>query len=188
MVTARELRAGQCLRLGGDLFRVLGVRVHAPTAQQGGVVHATVRNVFTGHETDLRWSSGERLEAAPVEHRDLQYLYADRSDVVLMNPETFEQYTFPRLHVEHALPYLKDGARVRGWLYEGQVIDLELPVQVAMTVVASGAGVHDGHGSGTMKEATLENGLTILVPQFVQRGDVIEVEVATGSYLERVRR
>jgi elongation factor P len=187
MLVARELREGQTLRIGGDLYRIIAVKVHSATAQMGGVVHATARNLRTGHVSDLRWPVDQRLEDVPLERAELQFLYADRDEVVLMHPESYEQYTLPRDALGRYLPFLKEGALVRAWLHEGQPVDLDLPRSVPLVVASCGAGIR-ASGENTMKEATLENGMTVLVPQFIQPGDTVLVDVETGEYLERVRR
>ncbi|HZU05596.1 MAG TPA: elongation factor P [Chloroflexota bacterium] len=187
MVIARDLRAGQTLRIGADLYRILSVTMQSATAQLGGVVRATARNLRTGHVTELRWTPDERLDDVPLEHAELQFLYADPDEIVLMHPETYEQFSLPRAALERYLPFLKEGALVRTWLYDGQPVDLDLPKTVPLVVASCGAGLR-GAGENTMKEATLENGIVILVPQFIQPGDTVLVDVETREYLERVRR
>jgi elongation factor P len=187
MLTARELREGLIIRRNGDLYRVTSVTLHSATAQQGGVVRASVRNLRTGHVTEARWAPDERVDDVPQEAAELQFLYADTDEVVLMHPETFEQFSLPRAALERYLPFLKEGSMVRAWLCEGRPVDLDLPKQVPLVVTSCGAGLR-GRQENTMKEATLENGMVILVPQFIQPGDTVLVNVETGEYQERVRR
>lgn len=187
MLTARELREGYILRLGDDLYRVVSVTHHSGTAQLGGIARATVRNLRTGHTSELRWSLDERLEDVPQESAELQFLYADQDEVVLMHPETYEQFSLPRAAIERYLPFLKEGTLVKAWLCEGQPVDLDMPKQVSLVVTSCGAGIR-GRSENTMKEATLENGMVVLVPQFIQPGDTVLVDTQTGEYLERVRR
>jgi elongation factor P len=104
-----------------------------------------------------------------------------------MHPDTFEQYVVPRAALERYLPFLKEGAAVHAWLAEERVVDLDLPKQVALTVASCGAGLR-GRAEHTLKEAVLENGLTVMVPQFIEPGDVVLIEVETGEYVERLQR
>ncbi len=187
MLVAREVREGQVLRLDGELYRVISVTVHSGAAQLSGAVRGTVRNLRTGTITEMRWPLDTRLEDVPLERVELQFLYADPEEVVLMHPETFEQFTVPRSTLERYLPYLKEGASVYAWLYEGQPVDLDMPKQVPLAVASCGAGIR-GRAEHTMKEAVLENGMTVMVPQFIQPGDIILVDVETGEYVERLRR
>jgi elongation factor P len=187
MLVARDVREGQVLRLDGDLYRVVSVTVHSGTAQLSGAVRATVRNLRTGTVTELRWPLDTRLEDVPLERVELQFLYADPEEIVLMHPETFEQFTVPRAALERYLPFLKEGASVQAWLYEGRPVDLDMPKQVPLVVASCGAGIR-GRAEHTMKEAVLENGMTVMVPQFIQPGDTILVDVETGEYIERLWR
>lgn len=187
MRTAREVREGQALRIDGELCKVVSLTGHAGTAKLAGVVRAMVRNLRTGHVTELRWTPDERLDDVTLERTELQFLYADPDEVVLMHPQSYEQFSVPRPALERFVPFLKEGALVRAWLYDGQPVDLDLPKTVPLAVASCGAGIH-GRGESTMKEATLENGMVILVPQFIQPGDSVVVDVETREYLERVRR
>lgn len=187
MLAARELREGHTLRLNGDLYRVLSVTVHSGAAQLGGAVRATLRNLRTGQVTEFRWHPDDRLEDVPLERVELQFLYASQDEVVLMHPETYEQYSLPRAALERYMPFLKEGAMVYAWLYDGQPVDLDMPRQVPLVVASCGAGIR-GRAEHTMKEATLENGMVVLVPQFIQPGDTVLIDVETGEYRERVRR
>lgn len=186
MITARELREGQAVRIGDELFKVLSVSVHSATGQQSGLVKATVRKMSTGHVSELRWAPDDRVEDVELERVGMQFLYADEDEVVFMHPETFEQVSLARKALERYLPFLKEGSTVYVQFSEGRAVDLDLPKTVALTVTVCGPGIR-GRSENTMKEATLENGITIMVPQFIQPGDTVLVDVETGEYLERIR-
>ena len=187
MITAREVRDGQALRLDGELYKVVSVTHHAGTGQLHGVVRAMVRHLATGRVTEVRWDPDDRVEDIPLDREAMQFLYADEEEVVFMHPETFDQVSLPRSAIERYLPFLKEGATVHLEFFEGRPVDLSLPRTVALQVASCGKGIR-GQAENTMKEAVLENGMTILVPQFIEEGDVVIVDVETGKYLDRQRR
>jgi elongation factor P len=186
MIVAREIREGQALRVGGELYKVIAVTHHSATGQQSGLVKATVRKMSTGHVSEMRWAPDDRVEDVELQRVGMQYLYADEDEVVFMHPETFDQVSLPRRALERYLPFLKEGTTVHVQFSEGVPVDLDLPKTVVLTVSSCGAGIR-GRSENTMKEAILENGMTILVPQFIQPGDAVLVDIQTGEYLERVR-
>ncbi len=186
MIAARDIREGQALRVGGDLYKVLAVTVHSATGQQSGLVKATVRKMSTGHVSEMRWAPDDRVEDVELQRVGMQFLYADEDEVVFMHPETFDQVSLPRAALERYIPFLKEGITVYVQFSEGVPVDLDLPKTVVLTVSSCGPGIR-GRSENTMKEALLENGMTILVPQFIQPGDAVLVDVQTGEYLERVR-
>lgn len=187
MRTAREIREGQALLIGGELYKVLSLTQHSGTAQLSGVVKASVRHLKSGRVSEMRWSLDQRLDDVTLERVEMQFLYADEDEVVFMHPETYDQVSLPRSALERFLPFMKEGSTVRVEFYEGQPVDLDLPKAVPLVVESCGPGLR-GQQENTMKEATLENGMTILVPQFIEPGDTVLVEVETGKYLDRVKK
>ena len=113
----------------------------------------------------------------------MQYLYADGGGYTFMNPETYDQVSIPRAVFGPAAPYLKENETLEIEFHQGRPISVKFPPVVELKVVSAGVGVK---GSGTMKEASLENGMPLLVPPFIQEGDLVRVEVETGRYLDRV--
>lgn len=187
MITAREVRDGQALRLNGELYKVVSATHHAGTGQLQGVVRAMVRHLATGRVTEVRWDPDDRVEDVALDRQPMQFLYADEQEVVFMHPETFDQVSLPRSAIERYLPFLKEGATVHLDFFEGRPVDVSLPRTVTLQVTSCGRGIR-GQAENTMKEAVLENGMTILVPQFIEEGDVILVDVETGKYVDRQRR
>lgn len=187
MKPAHDLKEGDVLRIGGDLYKVVGVSRHAGKAQFSGMIKATVRHVGTGKVSELRWDPEEKVEDVQVERVEMEYLYQDRDEVVFMNPETYDQVALPKAAVDPYLPFMKEGSRVRVELCDGAPIGLDFPRTVELRVESTGAGVR-GQMDNTWKEATLENGMTIMVPQFIQPGDVVIVDTHTGEYVDRAKK
>ncbi len=187
MRVAQELREGQAILVNGELYKVLAVAVHSGTGQFSGTVRATLRHLQTGREREMRWAWDERVEDVVLERVKMQYLYSDQEDVVFMHPESYEQVSLPRPALDKVLPFLKEGDAIQVECHEGKPVALDMPKSVTITVASCGSGIR-GQGENTMKEATLENGMVILVPQFIQSGDTVHVEVETHKYLDRVRK
>lgn len=187
MRAAQELREGQAILVNGELYKILSVILHSGTAQFSGTVRATLRHLRTGREREMRWAWDDRVQDVTLERVKMQFLYSDKDEAVFMHPETYEQVSLLRPALEKALPFLKEGDTIQIECHEGKPVAVDLPKAIPVVVAACGSGIR-GQGENTMKEATLENGLTILVPQFIQAGDTVLVEVETGKYLDRMRK
>lgn len=140
-----------------------------------------VQNLLTGAVLERTWKSGEKLDPADVEDRELQYIYPDGSDFVFMDPHTGEQCTVAGDRVGDDSRWLADGMTVSVTLFNGQPIGISLPISVTLQVVSSGIGKQT-------KPATLSTGAIVEVPLFVNDGDWVKIGTQTGSYIERVNR
>ncbi|WP_447975432.1 elongation factor P [Nitrospira sp. Kam-Ns4a] len=187
MRPAQDLREGHAILLNGELYRVLSVTLHSGTGQFAGSVRATLRHLRTGREREQRWAMDDRVEDVALERVKMQFLYSDQDEVVFMHPETFDQVSLSRAALEKVLPFLKEGDSIQVECYEGKPVSVDMPRAVEVTVASCGTGIR-GQGENTMKDATLDNGMVILVPQFIQPGDRILVEVETCKYLDRMRK
>ncbi|GIX49330.1 MAG: hypothetical protein KatS3mg131_3541 [Candidatus Tectimicrobiota bacterium] len=135
----------------------------------------------------MRWSPDERVTDVLLERVKMQLLYVDRDEVVFMHPETYEQVSLPRAALEKALPFLKEGDEVQVECYEGKPLAVDLPKALPVTVTVCGAGIRS-QGEKHHERGNPGNGMVILVPQFIEPGDTVLVEVETGKYLDRVRK
>lgn len=187
MIEAKALRAGTVIRLEGELHTVVSAEYHTGTGKFASTVFATARNLRTGHHRELRLRTDEKLEDVELERREMEYLYSDGSAFYFMNPETFEQIEVPRAAIGAAEKYLLPNMRVPVEFYEGRVVNVVFPSAVELKVVTAPAPLRDAEGN-TYKTVVLENGMEVLAPQFIKEGDTVRIEVASGKYLERVRR
>ncbi len=187
MVEASELKPGMVVMLEGELHSVASAGYHAGGGQQGSAVFARVKGVKTGHIRELRLHPGDRLEEVALDHKEMEYLYTDGVAFYFMDPGTFEQISLPSETMGAYESFLQPNMRIPVALYEGEPVTITFPHAVELSVVSAPPGVHE-HATSTFKTATLENGMEILVPQFIKEGDTVRIEVASGKYLERVRR
>jgi elongation factor P len=174
------------LELDGTLFQVLDFQ-HVKPGKGGAFVRTKLRNVKTGAVVDRTLNAGVDVPLAIVERREMQYLYRDGESFVFMDTETYEQHHVPAQVVGDAAGYLTEGATAVVPMHEGTAIGVELPTSVVLRVVQTEPGLRGDRVSGAMKPATLETGLVVQVPLFVEPGDQVKVDTRTGEYLTRVK-
>lgn len=187
MIEASELRAGTAVKLNGEIYSVVSAEYHAGGGQFGGMVFVKVKGLRTKHVKELRFHPDDKLEDVELEHKEMEYLYADGAEFYFMNPDTFEQISLPKEAIGPYERFLQPNMRVPVELFEGTPIRLVFPEAVELKVVSAPPGLRE-HETATYKSVVLENGLEVLAPQFIKEGDIVKIEVATGKYLERVRR
>jgi len=183
-VSTNDLKNGMTLQLGGELWTVLDFLHHKPGKGQA-VVRTKLRSVKTGNVLDRTFRADEKVGLAIVEKRDMQYLYRDGDSFVFMDTSTYEQTSVPEQVAAGAAKYLSEGASAVVAVYEGNAISVELPAAVVLRVAKTDPGVKGDRVSGAMKPATLETGITVQVPLFVEQGDRVKVDTRTGEYLTR---
>ncbi len=185
MVTAGELRKGLTLNLDGELVRVLDYQ-HVKQGRGSAFVRLSMRNLRTGAITERTFQAGTKFETARLERRRVQYLYGDGDSYTFMDTETFEQPVLNARLLGDAVKYLKEGMTIDLLQYGDEPIDVEIPTSVEMRVDQTDPGFRGDTATGGSKPATLETGLTVQVPLFVNTGDVIKVDTRTSAYIERV--
>lgn len=188
MLIAAELKHGACIRLEGELYKVLEVEHKSGTAQFAGFIHAKLRKLSTGAELDRKFHQNDKLDDIELENRQMEYLYDTADEYCFMDPKTYEQVSLPKpLLGKFAEKFLKEGMQLPIQLYEGIPVSVILPETVEVKVTSTAAGIR-GESDATYKSAILENGMEILVPQFIKVGDMVKVNVHTGKYAERVTK
>jgi elongation factor P len=150
-----------------------------------GVEHVKLRVLATGAVLERRFRPDERLESVEVERQKLSYLYQDGDFHVFMNPESYEQVPIHSTQLGNRVRFLREEMEVTGLFVDGSPLALQFPEHVDLKVVTAPPPLHDQETS-TSKSVTLENGMEILVPQFIRQGDRVRVSVETGKYLVRV--
>jgi len=186
MVIASQLRPGMILKMGEDIFKVLESTYHLGQGKMPGSVHARGRHVVKGTLKEFRFRPEERLEDTQLQRQDMEFLYSDADSVTFMNPETYEQVSIPQEAIGSATKFLQAEMKVPVEFYQGQPVSIVFPPIVEAKVSVTAQPVHQQQDN-TYKSATLENGLEIMVPQFIKPGETVRVEVATEKYVDRVR-
>ncbi|HMS50576.1 MAG TPA: elongation factor P [Candidatus Saccharibacteria bacterium] len=181
-----DLRKGQIFQLDGVPYRVVeyGQKV---MGRGGSIVNVKIKSLIDGKVLDKTFKGNDSIEPADVTNQNVQYLYADGTLFHFMDEETYEQFEIPETIIGDQAGYLKEGDKVQVQLFNGRVINVELPKNVPLLVTYAEDVVKGDTTSSVMKEATLETGIRVKVPAFIKTGDVISVDTATGEYRERVK-
>ncbi len=185
MIDVNELRKGVTFTMGGELYRVLEYEHHKP-GRGKAYIRTKLRNINSGATVKHTFISGDKVEDVYVERRGVQYLYNDGDLYHFMDTQTYEQLAAPVSVLGEGAKYLKEGTELVVSVYEGRVIDVDLPTKVDLEVVESEVAVAGDRATGAMKTVTTETELEVEVPLFVEVGDVIRVDTRTGEYVTRV--
>jgi elongation factor P len=185
VVQSQDLRPGMTVEIDGNLFVVLEYN-HIKMGRGGAVIRAKFKNIRTGATIETTFKSGEKVNTAHIERKQMQFLYSDADAAHFMDQTDFNQVAIDRKLVGDNLPYIKDGDVVQITFYQDEAIGIDLPAAVALKIVETPPEVRGNTVSGGVKEAKLETGLEIKVPLFIATGDVVKVDTRTGKYIERV--
>jgi elongation factor P len=185
MVLASEVKEGAALQLDGKLYKVLEVVRHAGSGQMHGFIELKLKDVRFGHITDKRVKQTDRLENVELTKRQMDFIYSDADACYFMDPDTFEQVSVLKKAVGHIEKFLKEGMKISVELLGEEAVSIQFPKIVELKISSTGAGIRDGQDN-TMKPATLENGIEILVPQFIETGDKVRVDTEKVKYVDRV--
>jgi elongation factor P len=183
-ITTNDFKNGMAIEVPDGLFQIVEFQ-HVKPGKGGAFVRTTLRNVRTGAVVDRTFRAGERLESAFIEKRQQQFLYRDGADFVVMDAETFDQITVPAAVMGDAGNYLTEGSSVTLLMYGTEIVGTDLPASVELEVTETEPGVQGDRVSGARKPATLETGLVVQVPLFVEIGGRVKVDTRTGEYLTR---
>jgi elongation factor P len=184
VIGTSDLKKGLSVEVDGTLYQI--VDVHHVKTKRSAVYRVKLRDLRAGHITEHSFNAGEKLAAARVERREMQYLYGDGQIYTFMNTETFDQVETSANIVEDALPYMKEGDKIQLVLYGEEVLSIEVPPAVVLVITEADPGVKGDTATGATKPAKMETGLTVNVPLFINPGDSIKVSTSSGDYLERV--
>ncbi len=184
MISTTDFRTGLTFVLEGEVVQ-LNEFQHVKPGKGAAFVRCKLKNVKTGAVVEKTFRPGEKFPKAHIERKEMQYLYKEGDSWVFMDTETYDQVTLPESLLEDAPKYLKENMTTGILFYQEQIIGLDLPKQVELAVVETDPGIKGDTASGGSKPATLETGLTVQVPFFVNEGDVLIVDTRTGAYVSR---
>ncbi len=186
MISTGELKKGATIELDGKLFSIMDYS-HIKTGRGSAQVKIKFRDVRSGSIIEQTFQAGTKFARARVERREMQYLYSDDDFYYFMNTETFEQIPVSLEKVGDANRYLKENDLCEVVLFGDEVIGVELPITVELTITQTDPGFKGDTATGGNKPATLETGLVVQVPLFLEEGTKIRVNTDSGSYIERVQ-
>lgn len=179
-----DLKMGKVVKMNGDPYVIVWSEFNRKQ-QRKPVMKTKLKNIKTGATLDKTFLSGENFEFADIQRKKCQFLYKTAEEAYFMNEETYEQFEMPLDFIEGAVLFLLDGTTIDGVLYEGKMISVDLPPKMVFEVVHTEPGVKGDTATGGSKPATLETGLIVKVPLFINAGDKIRVNTETSEYVER---
>ena len=183
-IAGNEIRPGLLIAHAGGLWLV--VKTQAVKPGKGGAYNQVeLKNVISGTKLNERFRADETVEETHLEKKDFQFLYASGDALTFMDLESYDQIELPREFVGEQAQFLQDGMKVLLQLHEGRPISITLPVQVVLTITEADPVLRGQTAAPGYKSATLENGLRVLVPPFIEPGTKIVVATADGSYVRR---
>jgi elongation factor P len=185
VISTNELKKGATIELDNKLMSILEYN-HIKTGRGSAQVRVKFRDVRSGAIFEQTFQAGTKWPRARVETREMQYLYGDDQFYYFMNTENYEQFPVTKDKVGDATLYLKENDTCQLVMYGDEVIGVELPLSVELTITATDPGFKGDTATGGSKPATLETGLVVNVPLFVEEGQKIKINTDTGSYIERV--
>ena len=185
MASTNDLKNGMVLSLDNGLWSVIEFQ-HVKPGKGGAFVRTTLKNVMTGKVVDKTFNAGTKVEVALVDKRTMSYLYADGTDYVFMDSDTFDQMYVPALTLGTVKDYLLENMTATVAVHEGAALYVELPASVELMVQHTDPGLQGDRSTGGTKPATLETGAEIQVPLFLTTGEKIKVDTRDGRYLGRV--
>lgn len=186
MLKANELRKGKVVSHEGRLFSVHAVQ-HVAKGNWRSYIQAKLKDIKSGQIVDVRFSVDDKVETPFVESKTYEYLYRDGNDFVVMDQETFDQIPVPADVVGDDEKFLKENTKVSLQYIDGELVAFELPNTVELAVADTTPVVKGATATNQNKDATLETGLQIKVPPFIEIGEVVRVDTRSGEYLERAK-
>lgn len=183
-VSTNDLKNGMCLDLPEGLVQVQDFQ-HVKPGKGGAFVRTTLKNVRTGANIDKTFRAGEKVEQAKIDRREYQYLYNDGTSYVFMDAETYDQLEVPPTALGDATNYLIEQATATLMMYGIEIVGVELPPSVELTVAETEPGLQGDRSTGGTKPATLETGYVVQVPLFIETGEKLKIDTRTGQYQSR---
>jgi elongation factor P len=185
-IPATQIRRGMVIVFEGEPCRVVEFRHHTP-GNLRAMIQTKLRSLRSGSSFEHRFRSADTIERAALEQHEMEYLYSDGSHHHFMNTENFEQVALSDEELGDSAQWLSPGLKIQAEFYEGSPIGIDMPPSIELTVTQTEPSLKGATVSNVNKPATLENGVTIQVPPFINEGDRIRVDPNEGRYIERAR-
>ena len=183
-ISTADFKNGMTLDLDGALMQISEFQ-HVKPGKGGAFVRTKLRNVRTGAVIERTFRAGEKMERAVIDKREMQYLYNDGSNLVFMDNETYEQLEVERGSLGTAPVFLVEGNAAVLQMYGTEIVGTELPAAVVLTVAETEPGIQGDRVSGARKPATMETGVVVQVPLFIEAGERLKIDTRSGDYIER---
>ncbi len=184
MISVNDFRTGLTIEVDGGIWQVIEFQ-HVKPGKGAAFVRSKLRNLRNGGIQEKTFRAGEKVSKAHIENRRMQYLYASGDAHTFMDNESFEQLELQTSQIEYELKFLKENMEVNIMTYQGETLGVELPNTVELKVTETEPGIKGDTASGGTKPATVETGLVVQVPFFVNEGDTLIINTSDGKYVSR---
>jgi len=186
MLNFSEIKTGKNITLGGEPYAVI-FHQHSKISRAGAVLRTKLKNLRTGAILEKNFQGSDKIEEAEIGKSKAQYLYREKDDYFFMDNASYEQFSLSKSVLGNLINYLIEGTEVTILNFNGQPINIELPVKMEFRVVEAPPAIRGNTADGGTKQVTLETGIKVSTPLFVKVGDVIRINTETGEYAERVK-
>ncbi|HTY22340.1 MAG TPA: elongation factor P [Desulfomonilaceae bacterium] len=186
MYSTPDFRKGLKIEINGEPFSIVDF-LHVKPGKGGAFVRTTLKSLVTGNVIDRTFRAGEKIDKPDLEEREMQYLYESDGEFHFMDNSTYEQSFLTEAQLGEARNYLQENVTVTVLFHNGKPIGVEVPIFVELKVASTEPGVRGDTAAGGTKPATLETGMTVQVPLFINEGDLLRIDTRVGKYVERVK-
>jgi elongation factor P len=187
MVVASQLRPGMAVRYENQTYKVVAAEYHPGQGKMGGATHARLQNLTTGTFWEHSFRAEMKLEEAPLEKKPMEFLYSDPDNCYFMDPESFDQVAVPAAMLGSQARFLREGMRLPVEFVEDRPVSLQFPEILEVKIADTAPPIHAQQDS-TWKVAKLDNGVEVMVPQFIKTGDAIRLDMTALKYMDRVKK
>lgn len=184
MISVNDFKTGLTVEVDGNIFTVLDFQ-HVKPGKGAAFVRSKLKNLRNGNVIERTFRAGEMIGRAQIDNRNAQYLYNSGDEYTFMDNETYDQFSLDKKQLEWELNFLKDNMIVNIVSYRGEILGIHMPNSVELKVVEAEPGVKGNTAQGVMKNATVETGLHIQVPLFINEGDLLLIDTRDGKYISR---
>ncbi|WP_096201210.1 elongation factor P [Bacillus sp. FJAT-45350] len=184
MISVNDFKTGLTIEVDGGIWQVLDFQ-HVKPGKGAAFVRSKLRNLRNGNIQEKTFRGGEKVAKAHIENRRMQYLYASGDVHTFMDNETYDQIELPANQIEYELKFLKENMDVHIMTYQTEILGVDVPNTVELEVTETEPGIKGDTASGGTKPATLETGLTVQVPFFINQGDVLIIDTRSSAYVSR---
>nr|WP_272595519.1 elongation factor P [Paenibacillus apiarius] len=184
VISVNDFKTGLTVLVDGDIFSVVDFQ-HVKPGKGAAFVRSKLRNLRNGNIVEKTFRAGETIGRAQIDNREVQYLYNSGEEYTFMDNESYDQFSLSKAQLEWELNFLKDNMLVNITSYQGEILGINLPNSVELKVTETEPGVKGNTAQGATKNATVETGLNVQVPLFINEGDVLLIDTREGKYISR---
>ncbi|MBO7393303.1 MAG: elongation factor P [Abditibacteriota bacterium] len=181
-----DFRNGLSIIMDNNIYTIVDFQ-HVKPGKGGAFVRSKLKNIRTGATIEKTWRAGEKMDQAILERFPMEFSYSQDDEYFFMDTDSYEMVPIAKEAIGDGVKYLKEGLEVTALSHKGEIINIELPITVEAEVIETAPGEKGDTASGGSKPATIDTGVVVNVPFFINIGDKIKVDTRTDSYLERVK-